>query len=536
MRVNRVVASCAACLVVLAVLVASRVRCARLPPPAGGGRRSQIVALALAVIFVSGSAAVLAPAGAGSDEHGSASVERGPAAVQGALLPAPGSAGIGRELPDLRSRNSRAYVAADGGRVSRVFAGSVNFRDGRGEWRGIDNRLRPTSEGFSNGANRYRLELPKDLDEPVRVSHGEAWVEYRLEGAAAAGSAEGATARYRDALDGVDVAYSAAPDGVKETITLAGPESARVFRFALRTSPGLSAEVGPGRSIEIVGAEGKPRFSLVAPVMWDSSKRRAASGDIAVELDREGQRYSVELRPDSDWLDDARREWPVVVDPTVVVGGAMPDCGIGSFQRSSGSCASGYLPVEWLTADETKRIERRSLLKFDLGAVPRSATVLSARMGLYVDSSQYAPRVVEALAATKAWTAGVSWDLYDGANRWEQPGGDFSLEARSVNSGLGAPGWALWDSTEMVRRWVDQSRANNGVLLRDPTADEGSVSFRSSEHPDPASRPYLDVEWQPRTGDSRTGDYPQASFLGAAADRPLGSGGQRLERQPARRQ
>lgn len=122
-----------------------------------------------------------------------------------------------------------------------------------------------------------------------------------------------------------------------------------MFRFALRTSPGLSAKVGRGRSIEIVGADGKPRFSLVPPVMWDSSKRRASSGDIAVELDREGQRYSDELRPDSDWLDDARREWPVVVDPTVVVGGAMPDCGIDSFQRSSGSCASGYLPVEWLS-------------------------------------------------------------------------------------------------------------------------------------------------------------------------------------------
>lgn len=153
------------------------------------------------------------------------------------------------ELPGLRTAFSRSY--ADGALVRAVVAPRpVNYRDAAGVWQPIDTTLTrsasadgravPAGYAWQNTAGEYAVALPADLGAaPVQVRVGSVKVELALVGARGAGRAVGNTATYGDVLPGVDAAYAAEPDGVKETLTLAGPASPSTFTFALTTSAGV---------------------------------------------------------------------------------------------------------------------------------------------------------------------------------------------------------------------------------------------------------------------------------------------------------
>jgi hypothetical protein len=134
----------------------------------------------------------------------------------------------GREVAKLRTSQSRTFARADGTFVTRTYPVAVNFRDGRGRFQPIDNRLvqvgaawRSHGYAFENAANSYRSFLPGNLGSPVLVAARGSWVSLRLVGADASGAAGGDTGRYAGALPGVDAAYTAANSGLKETLTLA---------------------------------------------------------------------------------------------------------------------------------------------------------------------------------------------------------------------------------------------------------------------------------------------------------------------------
>jgi hypothetical protein len=61
----------------------------------------------------------------------------------------------GTETPGTRNQRSVTFERSDGKQVTRVYAGSVNYQDARGQWQSIDNRLSESGGVIRNGANRY---------------------------------------------------------------------------------------------------------------------------------------------------------------------------------------------------------------------------------------------------------------------------------------------------------------------------------------------------------------------------------------------
>jgi hypothetical protein len=122
--------------------------------------------------------------------------EAAPAAPQGRM-----------EVPGLRTRNSRTYRTPEGHLESVISAGPVNYQDAGGAWQPIDNTLVATSTpgyGWENKADRYRVLLPPNLAAPVRIQRGDAWLSFKLVGAAPAqGTVSGNTVTYRDVFPGV---------------------------------------------------------------------------------------------------------------------------------------------------------------------------------------------------------------------------------------------------------------------------------------------------------------------------------------------
>lgn len=188
---------------------------------------------------------------------------------------------------------------------------------------------------------------------------------------------------------------------------------------------------------------------------------------------------------------------------------------------------------------------RRTLVQFDLGAIPAGATITGANFRLYMSrdaatvGSVDSPELHRMLrnwgeGASPTGSGGVggggggspaeagdaTWlhSFYDpanpNANLWTNPGGDFvanASAATSVGSLTGPDAFYNWSNTLMaadVQNWVDNPANNFGWVLLSGSegSDRNARRFDSRESSDPATRPLLTISYtvaaipEPATG------------------------------------
>ena len=127
--------------------------------------------------------------------------------------------------------------------------------------------------------------------------------------------------RYGDVLDGADLVYDVQPAQVKETMVLdEAPKTTTEYRWLL-SAPGLSVQSDSVGGFVVLDAAGDVRFTIPAPVMWDSSgvvgEREPESAPVASRVERSGDDWLLTLTPDAQWLAAPERVYPVMVDPSV---------------------------------------------------------------------------------------------------------------------------------------------------------------------------------------------------------------------------
>jgi Tfp pilus assembly protein PilX len=155
----------------------------------------------------------------------------------------------------------------------------------------------------------------------------------------------------------------------------------------------------------------------------------------------------------------------------------------------------------------------RTLIRFDLSAIPSGAVVESATLELYLFSSSGSQTdVVEAFPLTQEWVegtggtnAGASWDLYDGVTPWVTPGGDRLPDAVAAFT-AGAVGWKTMDLATVAQAWLDGTLPNYGLVLASPTSGGNDEKhYYSREYADPSLRPRLTVVYTCECGQDCTG-------------------------------
>jgi hypothetical protein len=128
----------------------------------------------------------------------------------------------------------------------------------------------------------------------------------------------------------------------------------------------------------------------------------------------------------------------------------------------------------------------RSLLHFDLGAIPPGARVQNATLWLYLTGSYdvegYSMRVTP-YRVTAPWVAEtVAWQ--DGITSGEP------YTWTWIPYGFGS--WHPFDVSALVRGWVDGTFPNYGLMLRGP---ESAPAWRSFATHETIAPPYLDVQY-----------------------------------------
>ena len=147
---------------------------------------------------------------------------------------------------------------------------------------------------------------------------------------------------------------------------------------------------------------------------------------------------------------------------------------------------------------------RRSLIQFDLSAIPTNAIIEYSELRLMISAKSYGSVSYDwaAYRITNQWIegdgngatadVGVTWMDYDRGSPWHTPGGDYDkVPVAGINYGdIHIGEWAALDTTEVVSNWVCQSMPNYGVLMK-TTAGNAVIDFNSSEHETVSQRPML---------------------------------------------
>ena len=425
-----------------------------------------------------------------------------------AVALSPATLDTAHEVAALRTRNSRTF-RYQGHLVSVVSPVPANFQDAQGRWQAIDSNLGKSGSAsgtWRNRSNSLLLTLPSDLGQsPVRLESSGSWVEFKLQGGSARGSVAGDTATYANALPGVTVALKSLADGVKESLTLAGPSAGSTFTYSFRSSHGLSLRTRDDGGLDVVDGAGVARFYVPAPFMYDSSQNSAAfSPAVRLVVDKTRSSAStITLSADPVWLASSDRRWPVVIDPSFHGGSsylaATRFCEIDNGSLSSTSNCSGT--TTQLGYDGT--IVHRGLLQFSLqGLFSTPVVLLGAQLSLSTPASGGpdlvpGPPGVSVEALSETWSTGATWNTRNGATAWATPGGTVgatslaTLESASTTRTT----WASVGMLPLVQQWVTDAGANNGVVVE--SSDETTQGSATID----ATSPHLYVAWDDQLGE-----------------------------------
>ena len=487
-----------------------------------------LLALTVAVAICATRIAFAAPGGAVNESDGSLDA----ASFASAPIASPGV-----ELRSERTATSETFRLPGGGLVTRIYEAPIHYRAQDGDLKPIEPRLERNADGnLINGANRFDLLLPVRLeDTPVRLAVGEHWVSSRLLGYVS-GEAElaGAKASYETTRPGVEVSFTSVPNGVKEEIEIDDASQPASFAFELRASDGLGAELAEDGSIEFRDETNRIVSLIPPPLMWDSNpKRPQVSADIHYALEAQENGWRLNIEADRKWLKQENRAFPVTLDPTITLPTPSLDCTYGYYGSGPstwGACGSeGYQKLyatQWAEPGEDPEGDR-SAIRFDLSSIPTNAYVADATLRLNATQSSWGTSGVEVRQATKAWTDGVEWDVYDNGAPWTKPGGDFAgLGTEVLTSERGSQaGW--WNFSKgpggqtpgnnlftLVQKWVSGEVANYGLIVKlrddEPACEDcgRGILFGTSAVPDTSKRPHLEVTHYPPPPDTSISSGP----------------------------
>lgn len=262
-----------------------------------------------------------------------------------------------KELTELRDKFSKTFLKSDGSMVEIVSADQLHYEDAEsGTWEEIDNTLKAVEEDgittYRNSKSPVAVEIPESLaGNDVRVSIGEYSIriahigadesraferrsdtkdisEYsedekyemtakQLVDASAAKAKNGIV--FAGAYKDTTVVYDAVPGGIKESVIIEEvPETEPVYEYEITTT-GLKAELTKDGKV-VFSHDGDTVFEIAHPYMEDTAGE--TTSEVSVDLTEENGVYKLVYKPDYEWLTDEAREYPVLLDPTVIASGS----------------------------------------------------------------------------------------------------------------------------------------------------------------------------------------------------------------------
>ncbi|MFF3911723.1 DNRLRE domain-containing protein [Streptomyces sp. NPDC001848] len=385
------------------------------------------------------------------------------------------------ELTKRRTANESFYRLSDGRVQGVVSAVPVHYRDARGAWQTIRTAVKPVSHGgFAVGseANTFHSYFSGRASSLVRVEQGSSFVQLGADGAhTRTPKVSGDTVAYPGALPGADLRYQVEPGGLKESIVLAkAPTAGTAYSFTLKVG-GFTPRQRRDGSIALTGGEAnRTTFVIPAPYMSDSKADASSPYGTAystkvsqsMRWDAKSGTLRITIRPNASWLADAHRQYPVVIDPTILV--APTPSQASNVMISSDGPTTNYDTSWRLSVGTTATGASRALIKFPLPSVPAGTTITSASLNLYYDQTHTTAAnavSLEAHAAAAAWDpTTATWNSANGITG--------ALAGTATKAAYTQDVWNSYAVTSTVQGWLNGTSPNYGFVVK--AANESTLS------------------------------------------------------------
>lgn len=291
---------------------------------------------------------------------------------------------------------------------------------------------------------------------------------------------------YNNIKSGVDLEYILEGNDIKENIIVKSRQSSYVYDFQLILS-GLVATLNDDGSISLSDIDdGTAKYTIPAPYMYDANGEISYSVTYSL-LEVKPELYILTVNANDEWINDAERAFPVIVDPTIVNNNVSYDTYIDENNVS-------YDDSDNLVVSENCT----AFIKFNLPELPEEAILHQIQLKLsYYFIENCANRYIELeiRRAPSNFTEDESTDSDDiepvCTKRINGIDGNNDINDTLVNYS------EFFDVTALGRVWYDVENSNEGLKINRANVD-GSIEeihIKSSETTRPAHKPHLYIEY-----------------------------------------
>lgn len=309
-----------------------------------------------------------------------------------------------KEIVSQRSRFAKVYQVSDDQRMMRLSTDPIHYRDANGNWQEINTRVVASTDhnsDFQMTANDYHAYFKTASTSPflVRYQANGSEIQFGIdqhqtwgELNAATAQASGNTVLYKDIYSGVDLRYELSPSQMLEEFIVADKSLASKIaqvqkRFLVKDATWKMEADG---SVVFYNSTTEKIWSVPQPVLYEQGNTQNRNYGVHFEVTAENGYYDLVkvIEPaGQSWLNDPQRQFPVVIDDTVVLNDNNLAGGEGfvktdfmNYQRRTNQTQLliGQVPTDTLTY--------RAFLEWDTSAIPKNIQVQS--VGLYFQPTQ----------------------------------------------------------------------------------------------------------------------------------------------------
>ncbi|MEQ1872622.1 MAG: RHS repeat-associated core domain-containing protein [Ilumatobacteraceae bacterium] len=368
------------------------------------------------------------------------------------------------------------FEDADGTRAMLVSSVPVNFEDGLGGWKKIDNRVvSDGAGGLTNAANEWRVTFGvMQAGRGVMISTSDGDLSFAADGArevAPVVEPDGVSVRYVDVFADTDLVYVVTGVGVEELLVLKSAKGTSAVTFSI---VGAQFDAKPSGLESRDGGIGR-RVTISTPEIFDGDGRPVAvEHQVFSSRDDGVDKSKVTVGVTAEYLRSLPAdEFPVTVDPSVSLW--LGTSWLHSYANwmSSGawydSFSDGYARVGNPVISSGNGVRWRTTGFFDYHPYIGASVV---------DAALY---TTMAAGGSTSRSLNVYWAHQDSFNygvnpRWHTqstpPSSAYTLTTTNpyVTSTLGAVGSAAWHNgtwfPTLYNNWTRTSHLNGTLLFR----------------------------------------------------------------------